>query len=205
MSKRRIKQSVLVFSAALMVLMTGLVMVVLWNNEEPAGPATEAPATVSPATTPATPARRSASDRRPAREPAPATSASRATPPAPAAAPDATVSARPPVARPVQRVPTARRVAAPPPQPPSIEAEKDPVKRQELRRMHRLAYAETRVRLLGRRSRMLRDTLSRARQNKTWSADRLRKEVAGLERLEATVAATKKEIVQLKKQLKIRP
>jgi len=204
MKTRRIKKNVLLFSSAVLVLMTVLILVVLYDRQEdapppdPDRPNVREPRQPVPAAT--TPRRTPAIRRNPAHASEPGT-ASR--PPRSTRAPDAGTRSTPGVVS-ARRDPHVAHTAAPATEPAAIAAERDPVRRQALRRMHQLATSEVRVRLLGRRSRMLRGSLARARKDGTWSAEKIRREEASLKQIEDTVAATRTEVERLKKQLSIR-
>jgi len=200
MKSSRIKKKVLVLLGAALVLMTILILVVLsGGGEEDPTPATEPPAAGAPRSqAPASGGAHSAPATKHTTRPAGVEpSLPRVSRP-----PDAGARSAPaPLAR---KDPHVTHSAAPAAEPASIAAEKDPARKQELRRMHRLATSEVRVRLLGRRSQMLRQSLAKARKDGTWSAEKIRSEQASLEQIDATVAATKKEIERLRKQLSIR-
>lgn len=206
MKTRRFQINVLLFSGVVLVLMTVLILVVLYDNQDDdplSGPdhasVVEPP---EPAQAGTTAPRRASTTAHPAqasKQPAATGRAPRATK-APAAAGSSTPSARP--SRPDPHV---AHTAAPAARPATITAEKDPVRRQELKRMHQLATSQVRVRLLGRRARMLRESLSRARRDGSWSAEKIRREEVSLKQIEDTVAATRTEVEKLKKQLSIRP
>ena len=57
--------------------------------------------------------------------------------------------------------------------PSSIEQEKDPARRAQLLKMHRLAVARSRASRLRRRLRQLETTLVRARQEKNWTTEQV--------------------------------
>lgn len=202
MTTSRIKQKVLVFSGAVLVLMTVVILVVLLDGAEDPAPSADGPGAQQPAAPASTAPRVAPASGLPqpgaSKRPPPTASEPRVTRTPDAGAKSSTA------ATPPRPDPHVIHSAAPAAEPATITAEKDPTKRQELRRMHRLATSEVRVRLLGRRSRMLRESLARARKDGSWSADKISREEASLQQIEATVAATKTEVVRLKKQLSIR-
>jgi hypothetical protein len=89
------------------------------------------------------------------------------------------------------------RVEALPAVPSELARETDPVRRAELEKQHRLATARVRLSLLQRRERMLRESISRARDDGSWSADKLREAQRDLEELGVAIKAAEKRLAEL--------
>ena len=117
---------------------------------------------------------------------------------------DAGAGAAPATAAPV-RDPYKAHASAPAAPPVAIAAEQDPARRQELRRMHQLASAKVRVRLLGRRAALLRTSLGDARTTKgKWSPEKISRAEADLREVEAAISTARAQAQRLSKALSIR-
>jgi hypothetical protein len=115
-------------------------------------------------------------------------------PPTPAPAPEAEDKAPPRVVR----------ITAPPAVPDEIANEKDPIRKAELQRMHKLTIARTRAGLLNRRVEMLRRTLDEGRDRGDWPESKIRDVEAQLEEVQQEVNKAEAEALKLEQKLHVR-
>ena len=171
-----------------LVLLVGLLLLSLRDGEPPAL-VDRPPALVAPTSTPAVRGAASGPRPRPARpRPAPPR-----TTPGPDSGPALTRVA--PDAGPAPREPLGVHTA-PAALPATILQEKDPVRREQLMRMHREAVALSRASRLRRRARMLQDTLTRARQEKNWSGAQIQRVERDLDQLRQAIVEAEQAVKQ---------
>ena len=100
--------------------------------------------------------------------------------------------------------PIVRRFTAPAALPEEIAREKNPAKRAELTRMHTLAVARMRVNQIQRRAMLLEQTIQRAKQDRTWSSQKILENEQDLAQLRDAVRKAERETEILSKELGVR-
>ena len=205
---RGFKERLLIAGGAVLVLLTVLLLVSLREPVEPAEVETEAEPAAKPeevkAATPAPPSLRPTA---PAISTSPAPTKPPVSRPVPvAAAPDQggpVISPRAAASEviKVRQIPHAGHVTAPAAEPPGIENEPDPQRREVLRRMHKLAVAKMRQGVFSRRAQMLEQSLAEARASGTWPKDKITRAAQDLKQLEENIKASNAEVDELKKKV----
>jgi hypothetical protein len=206
---RGIKESVLIGGGAMLVLLTVLLLVSLrqpaeQEETEPGSrtppvpaPAREVPTVQPGAVTPAPVA---------VAPPAPAAKENKPAPPL--AVPELIQERRPPLelreppSRELVRVspaPSVSRLVAPMSEPPELENEPDPKRREMLRRMHHLAEAKMRQGVFSRRANMLEQSLAEAQASGTWSEAKIKQAEKDLKQLDSTLKAAGTRVDELKR------
>jgi hypothetical protein len=94
-------------------------------------------------------------------------------------------------------VPSAR-VQAPPAVPTEVLEERDPARRAQLMNMHRLATARVRASRLRRRENLLRTSIERAKQDGSWSAEKLRRAEEDLKEVSGGVVEAEKDLERVR-------
>ena len=206
---RGIKESLLIGSGALLVLLTVLLLVSLRGPAEqdetepmttppPAGFQIPAqPVEESTSTTPSPP---------PSLQPAPAVRASSPAPPMMAPAPPPPDQSVPslspfPVAREIVRLspgPNVSPLLAPAAEPLELQNEPDPRRREMLRRMHKLAVAKMRQGVFTRRAQLLEQSMAEGQASGTWTKEKVDQAKADLVQLEQSINASTANVEKFK-------
>jgi hypothetical protein len=93
------------------------------------------------------------------------------------------------------------RIEAPPAIPPEIANERDPARKAELLKMHRLTTARVRASMLRRRQDMLQKSIDDARKQGTWSQGKLRDAEKQLAEISGAVVKAEERLEQVRKEL----
>ncbi len=93
------------------------------------------------------------------------------------------------------------RVTAPAAIPPEIASERDPARRAELMKMHRLTTARVRASMLRRREGMLRASIERARKDGSWSPEKIQQAERDLHDISAGVVEAEENLEQVRKEV----
>ncbi len=104
------------------------------------------------------------------------------------------VSLSPRIAR--KKAPSRIQADAPPVIPSEIQNERDPARKAQLMKMHRLAMARVKVSQLRRRQRLLRSTVSRAHQDGSLSPEKLKRAQQNLRDLDTGIVEARKALNQ---------
>ncbi len=195
--RRGIKETLLIGSGAVLVLLIVLLLVSLGGSEPeepdlqplpdpaprvatPAPAAPERPAPVLPAVVKPRPV-----------SPAPA--------PAPLPPPPRREVARAAVEAPVAvRAPNEGFASAPAAEPPELADEPDPQRRAVLKKMHSMAMARLQVDNFRRRYQLLEQSLAAARASGTWTNEKMDRAELDLQQLKGTIRASEQRFEQLK-------
>lgn len=198
MIRRGPKESVLIASGALLVLLT-MVLILSLPRGEPEG--TSEPPSMEPARPTTSPVRAQTEI---VKQWEPDRSIERITR---IEAPDAGQVGPGSVDEPVkvQPIPSTWHGLAPPADPPELAEEKDPARRARLKAMHDLAMARVKVRAIRHREQLLHETIEDARTRGIWSEDKLRESLLEQRALRQSLKAAESEVVKLGEQLEAPP
>jgi hypothetical protein len=94
--------------------------------------------------------------------------------------------------------PSVAHASAPPAIPTEIQNERDPKRKAELLKMHKLATARVRVSMLRHRANLLRIAIEKGRRDGSWSAEKVREAEASLRQLTTGIAGAQQDLDQVR-------
>ena len=165
------------------VLLLALAVVLLILLRRPARDATAGAGSSAERPAAAAPSASSATSRTPPPLPRPSGAAS-----APVPSSGTGSASAPPVAH----------VSAPPAIPGEIQNERDPKRKAELLKMHKLATARVRVSMLRHRATLLRIAIEKGKRDGSWSAEKVREAEASLRQITAGISSAEQELDQVR-------